>query len=93
MPSDHLLYYFNKDLSVDRHWVVNGTHYGKTSEAWLENMKKNRDEVMSIFKNHYGDEANRWWHFWKIFFMSCAELWNFENGNQWHVSHYLFKKN
>ncbi|NRA65408.1 MAG: class I SAM-dependent methyltransferase [Pseudobacteriovorax sp.] len=92
MPSDHLLHYFNKDLSVSKHWVVNGCHYGKTSEAWLENMKSHEKDIMAIFREHYGKEARRWWHFWKVFFMSCAELWNFESGNQWHVSHYLFQK-
>ncbi len=92
MPSDHLLYYFNKDLSVQKHWVVNGHHYSKTSEAWLQNMKKNRKRIMEIFQVHYGDEAIRWWNFWKIFFMACAELWSFDQGNQWHVSHYLLKK-
>ncbi|SMF53386.1 SAM-dependent methyltransferase [Pseudobacteriovorax antillogorgiicola] len=92
MPSDHLLYYFNRDLRVQKHWVVNGQHYSKTSEAWLHNMKRNKSAVMKIFKSHYGSDAKKWWEFWKIFFMSCAELWGYEDGNQWHVSHYLFGK-
>lgn len=92
MPSDHLLFYFNHDLRVEKHWVVNGQHYQKTAEAWLSNMKKHQKEVMEIFHRHYGKDAEKWWHFWKIFFMSCAELWGFRQGNEWHVSHYLFTK-
>jgi cyclopropane-fatty-acyl-phospholipid synthase len=92
MPSDHLLFYFNKDLRVDQHWVVNGQNYQKTSEAWLANMKAHEKEIMAIFRAHYQDEAQKWWNFWKIFFLSCAELWGFRQGNEWHVSHYLFSK-
>lgn len=92
MPSDHLLYYFNRSLRIDNHWVVNGQHYQKTSEAWLANMKANKEEVMKIFHVHYGTDAHKWWNFWKIFFLSCAELWGFRQGNEWHVSHYLFRK-
>lgn len=92
MPSDHLLFYFNDDMRVERHWVVNGQHYQKTAEAWLRNMKARQAEVMAIFKTHYGKDAEKWWNFWKIFFMSCAELWGFRGGNEWHVSHYLFSK-
>ena len=94
MPSDDLLFYFNDDLSVEKHWHVNGTHYGKTSEAWLKNMDAHKAEIMPLFEDTYGkDQAVKWWVYWRIFYMACAELWNFNKGNEWIVSHYLFHKN
>ncbi len=94
MPSDNLLLYFNEHMSIEQHWHVNGTHYSKTSEAWLENMDKHKNEIMPMFETTYGkDQALKWWVYWRIFYMSCAELWGYNDGNEWIVSHYLFKKN
>lgn len=94
MPSDHLLMYFNDDLSVKKHWRVNGTHYGKTSEAWLEKMDAHKAEIIPLFEQTYGkDQAMKWWVYWRLFYMSCAELFAYNKGNEWMVSHYLFEKN
>lgn len=93
MPSDDLLFYFNNDLQVEKHWHVNGTHYAKTSEAWLTNMDNHKAEIMPLFEKTYGiDQAVKWWVYWRLFYMACAELWNYNEGNEWIVSHYLFKK-
>jgi len=93
MPSDHLLLYFNEHMSIEQHWHVNGIHYSKTSEAWLRNMDKHKKEIMPMFETTYGKEqALKWWVYWRIFYMSCAELWRYNDGNEWMVSHYLFKK-
>jgi len=93
MPSDHLLLYFSDNVSVEKHWHVNGMHYSKTAEAWLHNMDAHRTEIMPQFEKTYGKEAAlKWWVYWRIFFMACAELWGYNNGNEWIVSHYLFKR-
>ncbi|TDE17614.1 SAM-dependent methyltransferase [Dyadobacter psychrotolerans] len=93
MPSDDLMFYFNEDLTVQKHWHVSGRHYGKTSEAWLANMDRHKNEIMPLFEKTYGKEnAIKWWVYWRIFYMSCAELWNYNDGNEWIVSHYLFQK-
>jgi cyclopropane-fatty-acyl-phospholipid synthase len=93
MPSDDLMFYFNDHLTVKKHWHVSGTHYGKTSEAWLSNMDRHKTEIMPLFEQTYGaDNATKWWVYWRIFYMSCAELWNYNEGNEWIVSHYLFQK-
>jgi cyclopropane-fatty-acyl-phospholipid synthase len=93
MPSDHLLMYFADHFKIENHWRVNGQHYSKTSEAWLRNMDKNQEEILRLFQQTYGkDEALKWWVYWRIFFMACSELWNYNGGNEWFVSHYLFEK-
>ncbi len=93
MPSDHLLAYFQRDLRLAEHWRVSGTHYQKTAEAWLANMDRQRERVMPVLAATYGAaEARRWWVYWRVFFMSCAELFGHDAGREWLVSHYLFER-
>lgn len=93
MPSDNLLMYFNEALCIQQHWHVNGNHYSKTSEAWLKNMDSHKKEIIPLFEKTYGPkQATKWWVYWRVFFMACAELWAFNNGEEWIVSHYLFEK-
>jgi cyclopropane-fatty-acyl-phospholipid synthase len=93
MPSDHLLLYFQRDVRLLEHWRVPGWHYSLTSEAWLQNMDRHRAELMPLLARTYGDaQALRWWVYWRVFFMSCAELWGHDQGREWLVSHYLFEK-
>jgi cyclopropane-fatty-acyl-phospholipid synthase len=93
MPSDDLLLYFQDDLKIERHWGVPGTHYQKTAEAWLQNMDAHRAEIWPLFGETYGaEQTQKWWVYWRVFFLSCAELWGFRNGEEWMVSHYRFRK-
>jgi cyclopropane-fatty-acyl-phospholipid synthase len=93
MPSSDLLLYFQNALRIVDQWQVDGRHYQRTSEHWLQNMDRNRAAIEPLFAATYGaDQVTRWWAYWRVFFMSCAQLWGYAKGREWFVSHYLFSK-
>ena len=93
MPSDDLALRFQDDLRVTRTWRWDGTHYERTANAWLANMDARRALIWPILVQTYGAEhALQWWMRWRIFFMSCAELFGYDHGQKWWVSHYLFER-
>ena len=93
MPAHDLLPQFQTDLKLVEDWKVNGRHYQQTAEHWLQNMDKHREEILPLFRDTYGpDQATKWWAYWRTFYMSCAELWGYRNGEEWLVSHSLFRK-
>jgi cyclopropane-fatty-acyl-phospholipid synthase len=92
MPSHDLLMSFQKHLYLEKTWIWDGIHYEKTSNAWLDNMDKNKEKIMEIFKGTYGKDASVWFQRWRVFFIACAELFGYDQGQEWGVSHYLFSK-
>jgi cyclopropane-fatty-acyl-phospholipid synthase len=93
IPSDDLPLRFQENLRLLQHWRWDGTHYQKTANAWLANMDANAEMLRPILEATYGPEhVEVWRNRWRIFFMSCAELFGFRNGQEWWVSHYLFER-
>lgn len=93
MPADSLPLHFQHHLTLENRWRWDGSHYEKTSNAWLQKMDDNKSTLWPLFEQTYGkDFASIWWQRWRIFFMACAELFGYDNGQQWWVSHYLFSK-
>lgn len=91
MPSDDLPLYFQKDLALKDHWLLNGKHYERTCNEWLRKLDSNREAALAVAKKVYGDkQALARFVDWRLFFIACAELFGYKNGNEWAVSHYLF---
>ena len=94
MPSDDLPLHFQDDLKFTQRWRWDGTHYEKTANAWLDNMDKNAKAITPILAATYGEKnVEMWRNRWRMFYMACAELFGYNNGQEWWVSHYLFEKN
>ncbi|MEM9160721.1 MAG: class I SAM-dependent methyltransferase [Verrucomicrobiota bacterium] len=93
MPSRDLLPRFDRHLELEKSWDLDGTHYEKTSNAWLANLNRNEAPALEVLSEGDGrDQAKlRLWR-WRLFFLACAELFGYDKGNEWGVAHYVFKK-
>ncbi|MDD1611603.1 MAG: cyclopropane-fatty-acyl-phospholipid synthase family protein [Methylococcaceae bacterium] len=93
MPAQDTLLHFQNRLQLECQWEVSGSHYQKTAEAWLANMDRHGAEIYRLFQDIYGKKQARLWRQrWRIFFMACAELFGYRNGEEWLVTHYRFVK-
>ena len=93
MPAQDLFLEFQRDLLLEEQWGWSGRHYGETSECWLQNLDAHRAEVLRIFEGVYGkDQAAIWVQRWRVFFMACAELFHYDQGTEWGVTHYRWVK-
>lgn len=93
MPSSDLFLYFQKDVSIEGHWNINGEHYSRTLEAWLERLDANEGTVREIFAREYGHgEVDQQIENWRKFFIYCSEVFACNHGNEWIVAHHLFRK-
>jgi cyclopropane-fatty-acyl-phospholipid synthase len=92
MPSLDLPARMASPLALERRWDWSGVHYEKTANAWLANMDRRKRELWPVMAETYGAEnARLWWMRWRVFFMACAELFGYREGEEWLVGHYLFK--
>jgi cyclopropane-fatty-acyl-phospholipid synthase len=92
MPSADLFGHFADDLAIAQQWQVDGMHYWRTCEEWLRNLDANRATILARFaQDMSAKDARRQLQRWRMFFMACAELFRFEQGQEWFVTHYLFE--
>jgi cyclopropane-fatty-acyl-phospholipid synthase len=94
MPSTDTFLHFQDDLVLRERWLVPGTHYQRTANHWLANQDAHRKDVLQILEGVYGSRKNAqlWSQRWRMFWMACAELFGYRDGNEWLVAHYRFER-
>lgn len=81
------------ELREEQRWQVNGQHYARTLEAWLSQADDKQAQLVPLLDELYGKgEGKRWLQRWRMFFMACAELFDYRGGDEWLVAHYRFAK-
>lgn len=91
MPSPDLLPKASGKLELEDDWVVNGVHYSRTLEAWLDRQDAAREKLLPILEKAYGRDADIWFQRWRMFWMACSELFKYDGGREWPVHHYLLR--
>ncbi len=92
MPSFDLFAHFCGPLQIEAQWAVSGDHYRQTSDAWLQQMRRQRALVVPLLRETYGRSWRRYWLGWQLFFLACSELFGYDRGQQWCVHHLLFRR-
>lgn len=92
MPSHDLLLHEQRDLVVVDDWWMNGTHYAKTLQAWLDRLDTHRDACLEALSA--GDDPappelqlTRW----RLFLLASIGTWGVAGGREFGVSHYRFE--
>lgn len=89
MPSHDLLGRLAGPFEVEARWLVPGSHYQRTAEAWLERLDAGWPRAVAALSRVLPrSEAERQARRWRIFFLACAELFGFAGGEEWVVSHH-----
>ena len=93
MPSADLMTRLSGPLRPVDSWLWPGTHYARTAEAWLRNLDAQQHLARPLLRDAYGAaEASRWQARWRLFFLACAELFGYDDGNEWMVAHHLLER-
>ena len=71
--------------------AVVGSGISGLGAAWLAEMDRNRERLLPVFVRTYGDESERWFARWRMFFMACSELFRYRGGDEWFVAHTLMR--
>ncbi|KAJ1980833.1 hypothetical protein H4R33_005389 [Dimargaris cristalligena] len=104
MPSRDLYLYFQSHLRMVDQWYHNGTHFHRTSECWLRNLDRHRDQALPVLARIYaplvgadpqsarGEQiARKWFQRWRIYNMACSEMFAYGNFQEWGITHHLLQ--
>jgi cyclopropane-fatty-acyl-phospholipid synthase len=90
MPPLDLFEHVAGPFRLVKRWEIDPRHYASTCRAWLANIDAHAEELAFILAGAAGQaEARVQLQRWRIFLMACEELFAYDGGQQWIVSHHL----
>eukprot|EP00667_Euglena_gracilis_P013194 EG_transcript_13602 len=91
IPSTKLFYYFTRDLVVERQWVLKGTEYTRTLDAWLNRLYCVRRQVTAALAADGCPNVGYEFQKWRMFYLMCSESFALNRGQEWMVTYLLMK--
>jgi cyclopropane-fatty-acyl-phospholipid synthase len=88
MPSHDLLARVESPFEVQSSRWYPGTHYQRTLDAWLALLDARPEQSAAALGR---SDERLWLQRWRMFFMACSELFGYDDGRQWGVSHHLLR--
>ena len=85
----NLFSYFFDHLIIKEKHIISGKEYSKTLDAWLNNMYKNKDKIMEIFKTKYGNNADYIYQSWRMFYLMSSCSFSYNKGNNYCVAYFI----
>lgn len=93
MPPLDLFEVVRGPFELKERWEIGGEHYARTCRAWLDNLDTARVDVLRRFQKDLAPaEARQQFQRWRMFVMACEELFAYDAGRQWLVSHHLLAR-
>lgn len=90
MPPLDLFEHVPGPFQLRQRWETVGEHYARTCRAWLDNLDAAGAAVQRRFRQDLAPaDARRQFQRWRMFVMACEELFGYDGGRQWMVSHHL----
>ena len=92
MPSVDLFSRWCSPLQLSRQWRLGGLEYERTARAWLTNLDAGREDVEhALARSNPRVPGRLAAERWRLFFLSCAELFGYHGGDEWFVTQYRFE--
>ena len=88
MPRKDLFEQFPDVMTVEQRWWVDGTHYERTSNAWLANLRA-AGAIEVLCHETMVPLRGPWVQRWRMFFMACAD--SLSAGQTYGVVHSLMR--
>lgn len=93
MPSQDWLPSALSSLDVESLEWIDGTHYARTLRAWLHRLDEDASAILALFAEDLGaPRARVELARWRTFTIACEELFAFDGGREWGVSHLRMRR-